>query len=200
MTALAAYLPPDTYEAVLSYLNHYKVHLTIAKTRNSILGDYRFKPAGGHHRISVNGSLNPYAFLITLLHELAHLVAFEQYGSRIAAHGKEWKSVYGDLLARFLQKDIFPTDIATELRQRLHNPGASTCAEEGLQRMLRRYDPPRPHTALIEELPVGSLFMIKGGRVFRRGEKRTKRYYCTELATNKVYLFSGVYEVNTRVE
>src|SRR5688572_4978157 len=136
---LSDYLPPRTYEAVLGYLRKYKVHLTIAKERKSILGDYRHRTYDDNHRISVNGNLNHWSFLITLLHELAHLLTFEQFGNRVPAHGREWKGVYGQLLAQFLQHNIFPEDIKTELVSSLHNPAATSCAEDDLLRVLRRY-------------------------------------------------------------
>ncbi|MBZ4188314.1 SprT-like domain-containing protein [Niabella beijingensis] len=195
MGQLAAYLPDDTYASVLAYLEQYNVHLTIAKSRSSVLGDYRHRAAAEHHRISVNGNLNKYAFLITLLHELAHLITFEQYGNKVMAHGREWKSNYGRLLARFLERAVFPQDIALELQRSLHNPGASTCAEEGLQRILYRYDERKQHHYLVEELPEGALFALQDGRVFKKGRKRTKRYECQEMKTGKLYLFSPVYEV-----
>src|SRR5688572_27315790 len=91
---LQQFLPPGTYEAVLSYLRTYKVHLTIAKERKSILGDYRHSTHYANHRISVNGNLNNWSFLITLLHELAHLLTFEQYGNKVLAHGREWKMIF----------------------------------------------------------------------------------------------------------
>src|SRR5689334_11996196 len=94
---LQDFLPPDTYEPVLSFLEHYHVHLTVAQERKSILGDYRHKTPGSNHRISVNGNLNKFTFLITLLHELAHLLTFERYGNKVSAHGKEWKHVFGHL-------------------------------------------------------------------------------------------------------
>src|ERR1700694_32960 len=99
LARLQDYLPPNTYEAVLDYLQQYQVHLTVARERKSILGDYRHRLRDKNHRISVNGNLNKYAFLITLLHELAHLLTFEKYGNRVAAHGKEWKLLFGQLLA-----------------------------------------------------------------------------------------------------
>ena len=71
---LQNYLPPGTADAVLNYLHQYKVHLTISRHRQSILGDYRHRTRQRNHRISVNGSLNSFSFLITLLHELAHLL------------------------------------------------------------------------------------------------------------------------------
>jgi len=82
------YMPAGASEKMLEYLNRYRVHLTITRTRKSILGDYRHATHQDNHRISVNGSLNKYAFLITLIHELGHLVTFQQYGHRVSAHGK----------------------------------------------------------------------------------------------------------------
>ncbi|HOZ69715.1 MAG TPA: SprT-like domain-containing protein [Chitinophagaceae bacterium] len=191
---LEQFLPPGTGEAVLHYLHEYKVHLTIARERKSILGDYRHRTHQQNHRISVNGNLNPYAFLVTLLHEIAHLLTFEQYGNRVNAHGREWKSVFGKLLHQFVQNQVFPPDIQQELTESLKNPAASSCAEDGLLRVLRRYDAKKDNHHLIEEFPMGSLFRIKDGRVFRKGEKLRKRYKCTELPSGKVYLFSPVYE------
>jgi SprT protein len=188
------YLPPGTYEAVLTYLRLYKVHLTIARERKSVLGDYRHRTNLDNHRISVNGNLNTWSFLITLLHELAHLLAFEHFGNDILAHGKEWKKVYGGLLDQFLQKNIFPPDIQAELLRSLQNPAASSCAEEDLLRVLRKYDK-QSHHRLVEELALNALFRTSDGRVFKKGEKLRKRFKCAEVKTGRVYLFSPVYEV-----
>jgi len=96
MQALAQYLPEGSFEPVVEYLNYYKVYLTVTQKRKSVLGDYRHAYAGNNHRITVNGNLNKYEFLITLLHELAHLLTFEQFGNRVEAHGKEWKIYTAD--------------------------------------------------------------------------------------------------------
>ena len=192
---LQNYLPEGTGPAVTQYLHQYKVHLTIARERKSILGDYRHRTHHANHRISVNGNLNHYAFLITLLHELAHLLTFEQYANKVLAHGKEWKTIYAKLLDQFLQHRIFPGDIHKELLISLKNPAASSCAEDGLLRVLRKYDVNLNHHRLIEELPVNKLFRTSDGRIFKKGEKLRKRYKCIEVKTAKIYLFSPVYEV-----
>jgi hypothetical protein len=192
---LSDYLPEHTFEAVGIYLNEFKVHLTITKSRSSVLGDYRHKADTKHHRISINGDLNRYAFLITLLHELAHLLTYENFGRRVSAHGKEWKTIYGKLLAQFIEKKIFPQDIETELLRILHNPGASSCSEEGLQRILYRYDEKKNGHLLIEQIPEGAVFSIAGGRRFVKGAKRRKRHVCKEIGTGRSFLFSGIYEV-----
>ena len=128
LDALGHFLPPDTYPLVQSFLHEYKVHLTITRARESILGDYRHATHANNHRISVNGNLNVYAFLITLLHELAHLLTFDSYGNRVASHGKEWKGQFSILLRQFLQAGVFPDDIRDALARSLHNPAATTCA------------------------------------------------------------------------
>src|SRR3954470_1298601 len=122
MHALATFLPGGSFENIVHYLHQHRVHLTVTRERKSVLGDYRNAVHGKNHRITVNGNLNKYAFLITLLHELAHLLTYEQYGHKVASHGKEWKKIYGILLSNFINKKIFPPDIEHELRKSLTNP------------------------------------------------------------------------------
>ena len=195
LNQLQSYLPDGSYEDVAHYLHHYKVQLTITRERKSILGDYRHSFADKNHRISINGNLNSYSFLITLLHELAHLFTYERFGHRVSAHGTEWKNEYSKILAQFLVKKIFPADIEKVLLKTLKNPAASSCADDGLLRILRKYDPAKDGTILVETLPPGTLFKIKGDRIFKKEEKVRKRYRCVEVKTGKVYLFSPVYEV-----
>jgi predicted SprT family Zn-dependent metalloprotease len=192
---LQQFLPDGTYDAVLQHLQFFKVHLTISKERKSILGDYRHRTHFENHRISINGNLNKFSFLITLLHELAHLLTFEQSGNKVAAHGKEWKLIYGQLLHQFIENKIFPAPIENALKQSLSNPAASSCAEDDLVRVLRKYDDAKSHVRLIEEISLGTIFQTGGGRIFKRGEKIRKRFKCTEIKTGRIYLFSPVYEV-----
>lgn len=192
---LQHFLPEGSFPMVAHYLQRYQVHLTVTRERKSVLGDYRHAFRGKNHRISVNGNLNPYAFLITLVHELAHLVTFVQFGNRVAAHGREWKEVYGILLKEFLGKQFFPPDVESTLFKSLHNLPASSCSDENLMRILRKYDHPDRRTMTVEELPEGTVFAIDGGRIFQKGKKLRKRYQCKELGTGKTYLFSGLYEV-----
>lgn len=195
ITTLQDYLPAGTYEPVLAYLQHYRVHLTVTRERKSLLGDYRHRIHNKNHRISVNGNLNSYAFLITLLHELAHLLTFEKFGNRVSAHGKEWKQVFGQLLAQFIQHNVFPDDIRTTLLHSLHDPAASSCADEALMRTLRNYDQNKSNLVFVETLAEGSLFKTHDGKIFRKGEKLRKRFKCEEIKTKKLYLFSPIYEV-----
>jgi hypothetical protein len=196
LEALNNFLPEGAFEPVVHLINHYKVHLTVTKARKSVLGDYRHPFMGANHKISVNGNLNQYEFLITLLHELAHLLCFEQFKNKVEAHGHEWKSIYSNLLFEFIQKDIFPADIKKSLQKTLLNPAATANGETALLLVLRKYNPVKKEGyQLVAHLTEGTLFESLKGRVFRRGKKRRIRIECVEVATGQVYSFSALTEV-----
>ena len=195
--ALRPYLPESSFEPVMALIEQHRVHLTISRERQSKLGDYRHAWHHQNHRISVNGNLHPYAFLITLLHELAHLLAFERFGPRIQAHGAEWKHTYSELLRWYIEHRIFPPDVSAELTRMLGNPAATSAGEERLQRVLRKYEAPRPGHATVEELQEGASFVLKDGRVFVRGKQVRKRIRCIEMPSQRIYLFHPLYEVRT---
>jgi SprT protein len=196
MQSLANYLPNGSFEDVVQYIHQYKVHLTVSKKRQSILGDYRHSAIGKNHRISINGNLNKYEFLITLLHEIAHLLTFEQYANRVEGHGKEWKNIYGKLLIDFLQKNIFPTDISKVLYKTINNPAATANGETELLKVLRTYNIVKKEGfAIVEELPTGTVFETEKGKIFKKGLKRRKRFECLEISSGKLYSFSPIAEV-----
>jgi len=196
LQALANYLPDGTFKPVVQLIHQYKVHLTVTRERKSVLGDYRHPFMGSNHKITVNGNLNKYEFLITLLHELAHLLCFEQFRNRVEAHGKEWKSIYGQLLAQFIQLQIFPEDIKKSLQKTLLNPAATANGETALLLVLRKYNPVQKEGLLtLAHVADGTLFMETKGRTFRKIKLRRKRIECIEIATGNIYLFSALTEV-----
>lgn len=193
MHALAAYLPEGSFEPVVAYLHQYKVHLTVTKQRKSVLGDYRHAGWGGNHRISINGNLNKYEFLITLLHELAHLLTYEQYRNKVDAHGKEWKYNYSQLLIVFVQHKIFPSDVEKALQKSIANPSATANGETALLLVLRNYDAIKKEGHFtVADLQEGDLFQTEKGKVFRRGAVRRKRIECLEIKTGLLYIFSPI--------
>jgi SprT protein len=193
------YLPAGASEKLLEYLHQFKVHLTITRSRKSILGDYRHATETDHHRISVNGSLNKYAFLITIIHEIGHLITYQQFGNRVSSHGKEWKLAYRGVLEDFMRLKLFPRDLHEALLKSLHNLPASSCSDINLTRILKNYDA-RDKTVLVEDLKEGIHFKTSDGRLFKRGKQIRKRIECTELRTGKLYLFSPVFEVEPLIK
>lgn len=193
---LEQFLPEGTFRRIAPFFKEYTIHLTITHDRASVQGDYRH-PTREHpaHRISINGTLNPYSFLITLLHELAHLLAYVQYRNRIQPHGQEWKAVYADLLSRYLGRDIFPENVETALHKSLTNVKAATCTDPELYRALKKHDPRHGKLFFVEDVPLHEHFQTKDGRVFQKMEKLRTRFRCREIGTGQHYLFPAVAEV-----
>ena len=197
---LKEFLPEGSYEFVLQDILQYKVQLTLTQERKTVLGTYMHPFAGKGHRITVNSNLNKYSFLVTLLHELAHLFTYEKYKGKVAPHGKEWKHDFAEILKEYLQKNIFPGDVASALLRSLKNPGASTCADIPLQLALKKYDPLVAGMLMVQDLVDGQLFQLTDGRTFKRGERQRTRFRCEEVNTRKLYLFSKLYEVCINVK
>tara|TARA_R110002167_G_scaffold218932_2_gene423545 strand:+ start:4280 stop:4831 length:552 start_codon:yes stop_codon:yes gene_type:complete len=170
------------------------VHLKIVDERVTRHGDYRKMP-DGKHQITINATVNKYQFLITLVHEIAHLVAFEKYGRRIKPHGIEWKKTFQHMMLPFIRPEIFPSQLLPILAQHFKNPKASSSTDARLSIALKHFNVQQSENSYVFELPKGSVFKIYNGKLFRKGNKRTKRYECMELATGKVYLFQPNAEV-----
>ncbi len=193
---LERFLPANSFEKVVEYLYLYKVHLTVAKSRKSVLGDYRHPHSGSNHRISVNGSLNPFEFLITLLHEIGHLLTFEKYKNTVDPHGKEWKLAYSKLLVDFIGFGIFPTEIVQALKKSIISPAATANGEVDLLLVLRTYNRVQKNgLVLLASLPIDTVFELENGKVFKKGILRRKRFACVELKTKKQYTVSAIAEV-----
>ncbi|MGE9515823.1 MAG: SprT-like domain-containing protein [Solitalea-like symbiont of Tyrophagus putrescentiae] len=192
---LSQYLPASTVNIIYSWIQNYKVHFIITPKRNSKKGDYTplCKTSAYKHRISVNGSLNKWAFLITTIHEFAHLINWEKYGSSVMPHGKEWKQEYKKLMQMFFVNNIFPLDIYKALVKYMVNPKASTSSDLDLMRSLYKYNLDRA-ACLIDDLPIQSLFMYQG-RKFKKIEQMQKKYRCMDVNKKDYYLFHPTAEV-----
>lgn len=171
----------------------HQVHLKVVNQRVTRHGDYRILPDGSH-QITVNASMNKYRFLITLIHEIAHLVAFEQHGRRIKPHGREWKHTFQQLMLPLLRPEIFPASLLPVLARHFKNPRASSSTDHRLSIALMQYDAPNEKSCVFE-LPDGSIFRLYNGKQFKKGRKRIKRYECVEVHTGKIYLFQPNAEV-----
>jgi len=97
---LEKYLPKAAVPTVFKLIEQEEVHFKIVNERKTRHGDYR-RALDGRHLITINASLNPYGFLVTTIHELAHLIAYKNYGRRIKPHGKEWKYCFQHLMLPF---------------------------------------------------------------------------------------------------
>lgn len=194
---LSKYVPEFAVKPVFELIVEHRVHLKIVNERLTRHGDYR-KAMTGRHEITVNGSLNKYRFLITLIHEIAHLVAFEKFGRNIKPHGNEWKHTFQQLMVPYIRPEIFPNQLLPLLARHFRNPSASSDTDTTLSLALKQFDKQNDKNYVFE-IPYGSVFRIKNGKVFKKIAVRTKRYECLEMSSGRLYLFNPNAEVELLV-
>lgn len=194
---LSKYIPEAAAPIISQWINDTSCRFKVSRSRKTKLGDYRAPFRGSPHQITVNHDLNPYSFLITSIHEFAHLKTYQDHKSTVKPHGAEWKQNFVNLVQPFIKLSIFPNDILIAISSYMNNPAASSCTDLTLYRALKKYDIKNPteDSTVVEDLPLDTIFMLKNGRKFKKMEKVRKRYKCLEIATNKIYLFHPIAEV-----
>ncbi len=188
------YLPQVFVDYVVQLYLSANVRFKIVGERKSKLGDFRAGRSGEKHQITVNGTLNKYAFLITTLHEFAHLDTYNQYGFNVLPHGEEWKNAFRKLLIPVIDEKTLPKDIQNALVQSLISTKASSCSDHQLSRVLKAYDERKENIALLEELPNNTTFALNG-KHFVKGPLRRKRFLCEEIHSKRKYLVNALAEV-----
>lgn len=191
---LAQYMPPLAAPIIAKWIDYFQCEFKISRNRTTKLGDYRHPFKGSGHKISVNNDLNPYSFLVTTVHEFAHLLTWNDHKNKVKPHGTEWKNNFKKMMKPFFDLEVFPPDVNKSIAAYLANPSASSCTDLNLARALKKYDN-REQALHVEELPLNTIFKLKDGRRFQRGERIRKRYRCECLDNGKIYLFNSLAEV-----
>jgi len=192
-TDLLDFIPADSKALVSDLLAIEHLVVKVKSERKTRHGDYRQLP-NGMHQITVNSNLNPYRFLITLIHEIAHFEAYKKFGRFIKPHGKEWKQTFQHLMLPFLRPEIFPIELLPLLANHFKNPKASSDTDTQLALALKQFNETNNKTYVFE-VSLGQVFKLYNGRVFKRGNKRRKRFECVEVNSGKLYLFNPNAEV-----
>jgi len=190
LTIFKQYLPESTADYCYNLWKQYQFKFKITRPRQSKLGDYCFKRDKGH-QITVNANLNPYSFLVTYIHEIAHLQTFNQYGNKPEPHGKEWKRYFRETFQPLLKPEILPIELIIPLSDYLKNPAATTQGAKPLMNALRQFDTHiDDDSILLTSLRAGENFELNG-RTFTKGELRRTRFLCTDRQSGKRYVISS---------
>ena len=192
---LESYLNDAEWAMVAQILSTTPCMVSAVRARSTKHGDHRWRAAEGYSEVTVNASGNQYQFFFTLLHELAHAVTFQTFGLRVAAHGREWRQTFSNLLKQALTAELFPEDLRSHVARQAAAPHASSSRDTSLQLAFRKYDTLnlRP---LVAELAHGALFSLDGKLILRRGEKLRTRFQCLTPA-GQAYRVPGTARVHT---
>lgn len=188
-TLLNRHIPGPAVGYCLNLWQETPFQFKLRASRTTKLGDFTCRP-GRPPLITVNADSPPFLFLITYVHEVAHLRVHNRFGWNTAPHGKEWKESFRVLCNPLLQLGVFPPELASALQSHLQNPTASSLTDVTLTRALRQTDPRTTQALLLSDLPAGSRFQIRG-RWFQKGEHKRKRVLCRDLATRRNYLIQA---------
>lgn len=189
---------PDqsSVDYVMALWREHPFSFTVAGSRKTCLGNYMYK--NGRHYISVNGDSNPYSFLITLIHEIAHQRVKVNQGlfkRHPAPHGDEWKYQFKILMAPLLKGSSFPNDILNVLIPHMQNPAASSTKDPALVRALSVYSPQKIEKGVfLSEVSDGIVFNFNG-RNFKRIQNRRTRILVECVSSKKRYTIPGVARV-----
>ncbi len=185
---ISKYVPENSIDYVVHLWLQKPFHFKVTKARESKHGDYQFNPKDRSHAITLNGSLNPFLFLITYIHEVAHQRNFMQYGRRVMPHGESWKDHFKLLIKPLMNTDNFPPDILSCLRTHMENPKASSDTDIILTRVLKRYDKrSNGKTIYLESIRPGEKFLLSG-KVYKKLETKRTRALCREVGSGREYL------------
>lgn len=188
---LERFVPSNAVHYCYDLWAEHPFQFIVATNRATKLGDYRFNPADKSHVITVNRGINPYSFLVTYIHEVAHMTANLRYGPNIKPHGDEWKSEFQRVMLPILNDLVFPDKILKPLRGYMRNPKASSQSDPYLAKALKSFDPQDDTTIYLHQLGEGTVFTFQS-RVFKKEKKQRTRSLCLEIGTGKRYLIPEI--------
>jgi SprT protein len=198
IATLTRFIPSEAAEDVAELLKAHGVQLHISRGRVSRYGDFRASLNGSLHRISVNGTLNKYSFLLVFLHEFAHLLVWEKYKNHVAPHGEQWKHYFGQLIREFVGKGYFHTELQKPLIRFSSKIKASGLGDSILAKALGEFDKDADDDScqvFLEDLEANCVFIACNGKKFVKENKIRTRYRCLCLDNNKRYLFQPLARV-----
>ncbi len=190
---LSRYIPNEAADMVMVLLNDTGINLSVKPPRKTKTGDFRPGNIYEPHRISVNGNLPEPIFLFILLHEIAHLKVWENYG-RVKPHGKQWQQLFRQYVEQAAALNAFPEKLKAPMLRHVKKGYASSWSDPELSKLFSEYM--NGKQTLIDDLPDGEDFRTQNGLTFKKLHKIRTRIKCYCLSDKRYYLF----QPNTVIE
>ena len=173
-------LPPPIQDALWTKLSELNILLEYSDPRKTKLADWRLRD--GKQKITINYDLHPVQFFITLCHEIAHGITWNQYKRSVAPHGKEWKNNFRNVILPLLVGH-FGENNEKVIKDVMKNPKAA-----GIPSEIRAITNPNQYT--VDNIHMGVMFPFDGKMLTKIYKKRTK-WVCLEPSTGKQWIVSG---------
>jgi hypothetical protein len=187
---LEKFIPNTAPIFLRKWIADYAIHFKITRERVSKLGDYQKLP-NGSHRISINGNMSSDLFFFVLTHEIAHLIAREQYGNKIMAHGKEWKHTYRIMLLESIS--VYPEDLRPIILKFSKSPKAGFFSDINIAKYFYK-EKLNSEESFLNELEIGQKFIFRNDSYLMIG-KGKKNYLCKNLTSGREYIFRPLVSV-----
>ena len=186
MKDILSLIPYEVNDYVKSLIEGQDLIIKTVPKRRTKHGDYRkFK---NKNIITINLLDNKYRFLLILIHELAHFNVYKK-NIRTNPHGSIWKNEFKKLLQPILDKNIFPNVLQILIKAHMKNPKSSFSYDSPLEMELNKYDNDDENYTYLEDIDIGNIFRYNNDKLYKKIEKRRKRYLCIESDSGRKYLF-----------
>ena len=186
MKDILSLIPNEVNDYVKSLIEGQDLVIRTVPKRRTKHGDYR--KFNNTHVITINKIDNKYRFLLILIHELAHFNVYKK-NIRTNPHGTIWKNEFKKLLQPILDKNIFPHFLHILIKAHMKNPKSSFSYDSPLEMELNKYDNDNENYTYLEDIEIGNIFRYNNDKLYKKIEKRRKRYLCIENNTGRKYLF-----------
>jgi hypothetical protein len=181
-------LGEEITERIDSFLRQYNCSFRLTRPRITKRGDFRIRAK--ELSISVNRDNNLYRFVLTLVHELAHLKTYRDFGKKAKPHGEEWKSNYRQLFAYFNLDAVFlqNSELKLVMEHELAAPRACSGIDIKLERLLAKYDESE-EGVFLNDLESGDLFIFRSN-TYKKIQKQRTRILCLNIHNGRKYTIS----------
>lgn len=191
---VAPFVPQEALDYCCWLWTEHSFSFKVTRDRKTKLGDFRYTRSDRKYAVTVNRGLNNYAFLITYLHEVAHVITYRQFKNKCKPHGPEWQQNFRQIATPLLNSIVFPVSILRPLQDYLKKPAASTSGCASLTMALRLYNKEEEGVQMLAEIGSGCKFVFKD-RTFMKVGKRRTRALCKDLGNGRDYLIPEVAQV-----
>jgi len=196
---LKKYFPIKAILPISELLEKFPVKIYFTFPRKTKKGSFVFTPQRPL-KITLNNDLQPEEMLLVFLHEMAHYIAFRQYGRQIKPHGKEWQLIFLSLINQFIDNGGFSEAAAKAIRTCYFLPKPHY--RPNCPALHEYFYPAVDGKFYLHQLVENDRFSIAKSpdKKFILVKKRRTQYLCKNLVNGRLYFVHHFVEIKKLYE